>query len=240
MKVGATSGNTMKVGATDSITMKVGLAGGIGSGKSYVARRLALRGIEVYDCDSAAKRLMHTSPQLRQQLTALIGLDCYLQDNPDDPNSPFRLNKAAVSRFLLASEENQQAVNAIVHPAVFVDFEQSGLDWLESGIMYESGADRRVDCVVVVTAPIEVRLERVMQRDHINRCQALQWMERQWPQDEVRRRADFEIINDGVADIDRQLDTLLPQLSAMAQSHKTHRSYESHEPYKSNKPHGPY
>jgi hypothetical protein len=65
-------------------------------------------------------------------------------------------------------------------------------------------------------------------------------MERQWPQDEVRRRADFEIINDGVADIDRQLDTLLPQLSAMAQSHKTHRSYESHEPYKSNKPHGPY
>ena len=192
--------------------MKVGLAGGIGSGKSYVARRLALRGIEVYDCDAAAKRLMRHSPELRQQLTALIGPDCYLQDNPDDSGSLFRLNKAAVSRFLLASEDNQQAINAIVHPAVFNDFLQSGYDWLESGIMYESGADRYVDCVIAVTAPVEVRIERIMRRDSISRDQALQWMERQWPQDEVRRRADFEIVNDGQQDIDKQLNIILEQL----------------------------
>ena len=176
--------------------MKVGIAGGIGSGKSYVAKKLAQRGIAVYDCDSAAKRLMRNSPELRQRLTDLIG----------------SLNKADISRFLLASEENAQALNAIVHPAVFADFEQSGFDWLESAIMYESGADRYVDCVIVVTAPEEVRLERIMRRDGITRQQALQWMGRQWPQDKVRLLADYEIVNDGVQDIDKQLNIILEQL----------------------------
>ena len=183
--------------------MKIGIAGGIGSGKSYVARKLAARGIAVYDCDSAAKRLMRTSPELRLQLTALIGPAAYEDD---------KLNKAAVSRFLLASEENAQAINAIVHPAVFADFQQSGLQWLESGIMYESGADRCVDRVVVVTAPEEVRLQRIVQRDGITREQAQEWIRRQWPQDEVRRRADYEIVNDGQTDIDKQLNIILEQL----------------------------
>lgn len=188
--------------------MKIGIAGGIGSGKSYVAARLAARGITVYDCDAAAKRLMRTSPELRQQLTALIGPDCY---KTYESQPPF-LNKAAVSRFLLASEDNQRAVNAIVHPAVFADFLQSGLDWLESAIMYESGADRYVDRVVVVTAPEEVRIGRIMRRDAITRSQALEWIARQWPQDKVRQLADYEIVNDGQQDIDKQLNIILEQL----------------------------
>ena len=183
--------------------MKIGIAGGIGSGKSYIARRLAGQGIEVYDCDAAAKQLMRTSPELRRQLTDLIGSDTYLAD---------QLNKAAVSRFLLASEENAQAVNAIVHPAVFADFLQSGLQWLESAIMYESGADHYVDRVIVVTAPEEIRLQRIVQRDGITHKQAMEWISRQWPQDEVRRRADYEIVNDGQADIDKQLNIILEQL----------------------------
>lgn len=188
--------------------MKIGLAGGIGSGKSYVAARLLLHGIKVYDCDSAAKRLMRTSPQLRQQLTALIGPDCYVTNEL----SEYILNKAAVSRFLLASPTNQQAINAIVHPAVFADFEESGLQWLESGIMFESGANRHVDRVIVVTAPKEVRLQRIMQRDGISREQAQQWIACQWPQSKVRRLADYEIVNDGQQDIDKQLNIILEQL----------------------------
>ena len=199
--------------------MKIGLAGGIGSGKSYVAARLLLRGIKVYDCDSAAKRLMRTSTQLREQLTALIGADCYESDGDDGANginrvngTMSRLNKAAVSRFLLASPTNQQAINAIVHPAVFADFEESGLQWLESGIMFESGANRHVDRVIVVTAPKEVRLQRIMQRDGISREQAQQWIASQWPQSKVRRLADYEIVNDGQQDIDKQLNIILEQL----------------------------
>ena len=195
--------------------MKIGLAGGIGSGKSYVAARLLLRGIKVYDCDSAAKRLMRTSTQLREQLTALIGADCYESDGANGANGangPGRLNKAAVSRFLLASPTNQQAINAIVHPAVFADFEESGLEWLESGIMFESGANRHVDRVIVVTAPKEVRPQRIMQRDGISREQAQQWIACQWPQSKVRRLADYEIVNDGQQDIDKQLNIILEQL----------------------------
>jgi dephospho-CoA kinase len=173
--------------------MKTGITGGIGSGKSYVCKLLAQRGIEVYDCDAAAKRLIRTSLHLRQQLKALIG----------------SLDKAAISRFLLASEENQQAVNAIVHPAVFQDFEESGMMWMESAILFESGADKLVDRVVVVTAPEEIRIERVMQRDGITREKALQWIARQWPQEQVKARADFEIINDGQADLNSQIERLL-------------------------------
>ena len=173
--------------------MKTGITGGIGSGKSYVCKLLAQRGIEVYDCDAAAKRLIRTSPRLRQQLKALIG----------------SLDKAAISRFLLANEENQQAVNAIVHPAVFQDFEESGMLWMESAILFESGADKLVDRVIVVTAPEEIRIQRVMQRDGITREKTLQWLARQWPQEQVKARADFEIVNDGQADLNSQIEKLL-------------------------------
>ena len=176
--------------------MKTGITGGIGSGKSYVCKLLAQRGIEVYDCDAAAKRLIRTSLHLRQQLKALIG----------------SLDKAAISRFLLANEENQQAVNAIVHPAVFQDFEESGMLWMESAILFESGADKLVDRVIVVTAPEEVRIQRVMQRDGITRENVEQWMQRQWSQEEVRKRADYEIVNDGIANIDVQIDKLLNKI----------------------------
>ncbi len=173
--------------------MKTGITGGIGSGKSYVCSRLQAHGIQVYDCDSAAKRLIRTSPDIRRQLTALIG----------------SLDKAAMAQFLLSSEENARAVDAIVHPAVFRDYRDSGIEWMESAIMYESGIYQLVDRVIVVTAPLEVRIRRVMQRDGITREKVLEWMARQWPQEEIVRRADLEIVNDGTADIDEQLDRIL-------------------------------
>ncbi len=194
----------MKTGQTKGKALKMGIAGGIGSGKSYVCKLLAQRGIEVYDCDAAAKRLIRTSPDIRQQLTELIGPETYQEDRS--------LNKAVVARFLLESETNAKAIDAIVHPAVFRDFEESGSLWMESAIMFESGAYRYVDRVVVVTAPEEVRIQRVMQRDGISREKVLEWLQRQWPQDEVRRRADYEIVNDGQADLPSQIERLLVSL----------------------------
>jgi dephospho-CoA kinase len=173
--------------------MKVGITGGIGSGKSYVCQLLRTRGIEVYDCDQAAKRIIRTSEKVRQQLLQLIG----------------SLEKADIARFLLESEANAKKIDAIVHPAVFRDFEESGYQWMESAILYESGANKLVDRVIVVTAPEEVRIQRVMQRDSITREKALQWMQRQWPQSELLRRADYEIINDGHTDLNEQLNKIL-------------------------------
>lgn len=179
---------------------KIGITGGIGSGKSYVCKRLQAKyDIEVYDCDAAAKRLIRTSPDLQQQIIQLAG----------------SLDKAAMSRFLLASEANQQAMNTIVHPAVFRDFQESGMQWMESAILFESGADQLVDKSVVVTAPQEVRIQRVMLRDGITREKTLQWMNRQWSQDEVVAHADYEIVNDGIADIDKQIEQLLKTIQTL-------------------------
>ena len=183
--------------------MKIGITGGIGSGKSYVCQRLKAHGIDVYDCDTAAKRLIRTSTTIRQQLTALIGPEVYIGE---------QLNKSVMTRFLLESEANAKAIDQIVHPAVFRDFEESGMEWMESAILYESGINQLVDRVIVVTAPEEIRIQRVMQRDGISREKTLQWIQRQWPQEEVRQRADYEIINDGKADIDEQIARLLPIL----------------------------
>ncbi len=180
--------------------MKIGITGGIGSGKSYICQQLKERGFQVYDCDAAAKRLIHTSPEIKRKLTNLVGTDAYIDG---------KLNKAAIAQFLLRSEASAKAIDNIVHPAVFQDFEESGMQWMESAIMYESGIYRLVDKVIVVTAPQEVRIQRVMLRDHISRNEVLQWMQRQWPQEEIVKRADYEIINDGIADINTQIDNII-------------------------------
>ena len=146
---------------------------------------------------------MRESEDIRSQLTSLIGEDAYREG---------RLNKAAVARFLMQSEDNTQKVNAIVHPAVGLDFVLSGLSWMECAILFESGFDRYVDRVVCVTAPEEVRLARVMRRDGITREAASAWMKKQMPQHEVLARSDYEIVNDGVRDVVAQVDRILGRL----------------------------
>ena len=183
--------------------MRIGITGGIGSGKSYVCARLEALGIKVYDCDSAAKRIISSSDEIKERLTELIGPDTYKDG---------KLNKAAVASFLLASESNAQAIDAIVHPAVAVDFENSGIEWMECAILYESGLDRLVDKVIAVTAPDSVRVKRVMERDGITCGKVREWMARQLPQETVIARADYEIINDGTHDVDRQINELINKL----------------------------
>lgn len=186
--------------------MKVAITGGIGAGKSFVCRCLEARGIMVYDCDSAAKRLMRTSAVLRGRLRKLVGGSVFEGE---------KLRKAVLAKYILESGENAQAVDDVVHPAVAGDFLASGLDWIESAIFFDSGFYRlvRVDRVICVTAPPEVRIARVMERDSVSREKALGWICRQLPQEEVLRRSDYEIINDGIMDIDKQLDIILKEIN---------------------------
>lgn len=189
-------------------SLRVAITGGIGSGKSYVCRRLERHGIRVYDCDTAAKRLMRNSDELREALRQLVGDEVYVGNV---------LQKPVMARFLLKSEANKQAVNDVVHPAVARDFEESGYTWLESAILFDSGFDMRTrfDYIICVTAPLEVRIRRVMKRDGISRQQALDWIQRQLPQDEVRARSDFEIVNDGKANIEKQIETIIKQIKGL-------------------------
>lgn len=188
----------------------IAITGGIGSGKSYVCQLLEKHGIKVYDCDAAAKRLMHTSATLRQQLRQLVGPQVY---------RGCILQKRVLAEFLLASEANKQAVNEIVHPAVARDFIESDYQWLESAILFDSGFHRRVpfSFVVCVSAPEAVRVQRIMARDGISEAKALEWIHRQMPQEQVEAQSDFVIVNDGVAPLEPQVDKLIHQLDSLPQ-----------------------
>ncbi len=186
--------------------MYIAVTGGIGSGKSYVCRLLKDCGVDVYDCDAAAKRLMNSLPEVQSALSAAVGCDLF---------EGGRLDKAALSRFIVRSEENVQKVNSIVHPAVAEDFKRSGCEWLESAILYESGFDRRVvfDFVVCVTAPLETRIRRIMERDSLTRDRAVEWIDRQMPQEEKAARADFVIENDDGDDVKSRIRELMNKIN---------------------------
>ena len=186
--------------------MKIAITGGIGSGKSYVCRLLEQRGIDVYDCDAAAKRLMRTSAKLQQQLKALVGEEVYTTDGA--------LQKRVLAVFLLASDTNKLRINDIVHPAVAADFIASGKQWLESAILFESGFDKRVDFdfTISVTAPREVRIQRIVQRDGITPERAAEWIDVQMSEEEIIERSDFRIVNDGKSDVQAQINEILKHI----------------------------
>ncbi len=176
--------------------MRYCLTGGIGAGKSYVCSLLREKGVEIYDTDNAAKKLIAQSPEIRQQLKELIG----------------GLDKQTIAAFLLKSEENKLAINSIVHPAVIKDFLNSGFEWMECAIIYEAHLEQYVDKVIAVTAPREVRIERIMSRDGISRKEAEQWIDAQYPQEKVAQRADFVIDNDGIKDLQKQIEEIWQRL----------------------------
>ena len=176
--------------------MRICLTGGIGAGKSYVCRILRERGVEIYDTDNAAKRLIAESPQIRQRLKDLVG----------------GIEKQTIAAFLLKSEENKLAINNIVHPAVIEDFLKSGYEWMECAIIYEAHLEQYVDKIIAVTAPREVRIERIMARDGITREKAEQWIDAQYPQEKVAERADFIIDKDGKKDIKQQIEEIWQRL----------------------------
>lgn len=183
----------------------IAITGGIGSGKSYVCKLLQQRGISVYDCDAAAKRLMATSVELQNELSQLVGSEVFADG---------KLNKPIMAKFLLASDENRLAINNIVHPAVATDYMQSGIEWIESAILFDSGFDQRLPltAIVCVTAPLTIRISRIMQRDNISKEQAEEWIAQQMPQEEVARLSNYVIVNDGESDLDQQIESILSDI----------------------------
>ena len=192
---------------------KIAITGGIGSGKSYVCSKLAERGIKVYDCDAAAKRIITNDHTLQTKLSEVIGEEVVKNGV---------LQKPVLAKFLLASDDNKNIINDIVHPAIAADFMDSGYQWLESAILFESNFDKRVDfdLTVCVIAPEDVRIERIAQRDGISHKQALQWIKRQMPQEEMAQKSNFIIINDGTSDLSAAIMSLLEAVSTLGYKNK--------------------
>lgn len=185
------------------LMVKIAVTGGIGSGKSYVCRLLEKRGIPVYNCDNAAKRIIASSEKIKSDLIELVGENIY---------SCKGLNKTVLASFLLKSSDNTRKVNAIIHPAVADDFIASGFNWMECAILFSSGFNKLVDKVICVTSPKEVRIKRIMERDNITREQADEWINFQMPQEEIAALSDYVIINDGNMDLNNQIDLILASL----------------------------
>lgn len=189
--------------------IKIGITGGIGSGKSVVSRIIASLGFGVYDSDRNANRLMTDSEDVRKSIVDAVGKDAYMSDGT--------LNKQAVASFLYAGEENRKIINSIVHPAVFSDFESwcaqqnSEMVFVESAILFESGFDAMVDKTVMVYAPEDVRLKRVMSRDRITVEQTQKRISSQMPDEEKSVKCDF-VIHNGFN------ERLVPQIFSLLKS----------------------
>lgn len=181
----------------------------MGSGKTTVAHIFASLGIPVYDADSRAKKLMIENEELRSQIMRLLGEQAYREDGS--------LDRAFVASQVFNNAQKLGALNALVHPAVQKDGQrwhesQSGVPYTlrEAALLIESGTVDFLDQLIVVTAPLDVRLKRVLQRDSISREQALARMDKQMDESEKVKHADFVIQNDG-------LHLLVPQVLSVHQ-----------------------
>ena len=180
--------------------MKYAITGGIGSGKTYICNILKIKGFDIYNCDEAAKKLMCISTEVKDAIIKLIGTNAYKSNEPD---------KTVIAAFILKSKKNMTALNSIIHPQVAADFIASKQNFLESAILFESGFDKLVDKVICVTAPLEMRINRIMQRDTISRVTAQKWIYRQMKQEEKAKRSDYIIVNDEKSNLNSQIDNII-------------------------------
>jgi dephospho-CoA kinase len=185
--------------------LRVGLTGGIGSGKSVVARIFETLGIPVYYADDAARRIQNDDPDVKQKILDAFGPDAYTGEG---------LNRPFISSVVFNDKSKLEQLNAIVHPATLRDAAQ----WLnsqttpyaikEAALIFESGAHRDLDFVIGVTAPLPLRIKRVIQRDGITEEDVHKRMEKQIKDIIKMRLCDAVIQND-----EKQL--LIPQVLAL-------------------------
>jgi dephospho-CoA kinase len=182
--------------------MKVGLTGGIGSGKSTVARIFRVLGIPVYDADSAAKRLMETDPGLQAAIRRQFGEAAYTEG---------RLNRAYIAGIVFNDPEQLQALNALVHPVTIRDADAWALQQTapytikEAALMFESESFHHLDAVIGVSAPLPLRIRRVMQRDQTTAEAVQARISKQMDEGIKMKLCDYIIVND-------EQQMLLPQV----------------------------
>lgn len=175
--------------------LTVGITGGIGSGKTTVCKIFEAIGIPVYYADSRAKYLMERDPDLLAALKNNFGTNIFLEGNT--------INRPALAKLVFNDPEKLALLNSLVHPVVA----QDSLNWIkdqtspytlkEAALLYESGSYKQLDLIISVSAPLEVRISRVMHRDGSTREEVISRINNQWPQERKDKLADFIILNDG-------------------------------------------
>ena len=174
--------------------IKVGITGGIGSGKSLVCDVFRKLNVSVYEADSKAKSLMVTNPMIREKLILKFGESIYINN---------LINKELLAGIIFEEPSALAFVNSVVHPAVALDFEM----WCsrhineayvieEAALLFESGANKRMDKMITVYTPEELRMKRVMMRDKATAEQVKQRIKNQISDEEKVRHSDYVVYND--------------------------------------------
>jgi dephospho-CoA kinase len=184
------------------LTLKVGITGGIGSGKSTVARIFETLGVPVFYADEAAKKLMNEDADLKAKITSAFGPDSYAHGS---------LNRPYISSTVFNNPSKLALLNSIVHPATIADADK----WMqqqttpyaikEAALIFESGAQKWLDKVIGVYAPAPLRIQRVMKRDKITEDEVIARLNKQMDEDEKLRLCDYIVNND-------EQELLIPQV----------------------------
>ena len=196
---------------SDGDKILVGVTGGIGSGKSYLCNILREAGFPVFDTDTAARNEMLENTELRTRLQKLVSPDVFKADGS--------LNKPVIRKFLHASPENAARFDAEVHPCVRKSWrcwsktQASRIVFMEFALLYEPEFDNEVAYTVLVTAPEDLRVERVMKRDGISAQTVRKWISMQLDEKQKILRADYIIYNNGEADMQGEVRKLILDLS---------------------------
>ncbi|HLA55068.1 MAG TPA: dephospho-CoA kinase [Flavobacterium sp.] len=187
----------------------IGLTGGIGSGKTTVAHYFHELGVPVYIADSEAKRITD-SPEIKAAIIEAFG-----QTILDEG----RINREKLAAIVFNNPENLALLNGIIHPAVRKDF----ANWIElhkgapivikeTAILFESGSDSDCDAIITVTAPIETRIQRVMERDKTTRESIIKRIENQWTDQMRTSKSDYVIDNVEITKTKQQVREILKKL----------------------------
>lgn len=178
--------------------MIVGLTGGIGSGKTTIAKMFHELGVSIYIADIEAKKLMHSSKEIKDELIATFGKKTYING---------KLNRSYLSNIVFNQPEELKKINAIVHPRVGQHFK----DWYaarssekyiikEVAILFENGSYKQCDKIITVVAPLETRFERLLQRDKTTRAAIQSRMDNQWSDADKIALSDYVIHNEDLED----------------------------------------
>jgi dephospho-CoA kinase len=190
----------------------IGITGGIGSGKTTMASVFKLLGVPVYDSDYRAKLLMNTNPELKKKIVMHFGSKVLNDDKT--------INNRYLASRVFQDRSELDILNRLVHPAVAQDFtawtslQQSELVMQEAALIFESGFDKNLDAVIVVDAPQELRIQRVMVRNRMSRAEVESRIGNQLDESELRSKANWIIYND-----EKQL--VIPQILSILEKIKS-------------------
>lgn len=188
----------------------IGLTGGIGSGKTTVANMFSKLGVPIYIADAEAKKLTNSSKLIRRKLIELLGEDAYSQGN---------LNRKYVADKIFNDKDLLEAVNKIIHPEVAAHFktwaakQKTPYIIQEAAILFENGSYRNFDKIILVTAPKELRISRVAERDNASGAEIEQRMNNQWSDEKKAKLADFIIENIQIEDTQKRVEAIHLSLS---------------------------